>query len=84
MFKSLAISAIGSCINSAPALNVVFADNEICVRKYLLPWEMGVAMRVVFLAVAVFVFVALDISHNDGKNLRWLNASLKALERDLR
>ena len=41
-------------------------------------------MRVVFLAVAVFVFVALDISHNDGKNLRWLNASLKALERDLR
>jgi hypothetical protein len=41
-------------------------------------------MRAVFLAVAAFVFVALDISHNDGRNLRWISASLKAIERDLR
>ena len=41
-------------------------------------------MRVVYLAVAAFVFVALDISHNDGRNLRWINTSLKAIEHDLR
>ena len=39
-------------------------------------------MRFLYLAVAVFVFVAFDISHNDGRNLRWINSALETIEHD--
>jgi hypothetical protein len=41
-------------------------------------------MRLLFLPVAVFVFVALDISHDNGQNLRWMSASLKAIAQEMR
>jgi hypothetical protein len=30
------------------------------------------------------VFVAFDFSHNDGRNLRWINSALEAIGSDRR